>query len=306
MASPIVVVFHNIAVRASAYETEIGVTGSPERFLAQVRYFSSHYDVIDLATLLDGPLPKRPLLITFDDHFKSILTMAREVMKPLGLPAVLFANPDLFGADTLSLDNCLSWFAAKRGLAALQTELGLAGYANVAAIINGPMALMGATARHHLKARLAMAATNDTGELDIRGGTLTEADIRELVSMGFAIGNQTASHVHCRSLSADERHSEIVVAKQRIESVSGQPVRSFAVPYGSQNDLTPEVLKVLRESGHEAIFLVQARHNRFRPAADTWFRVSLHNEAVTDLQRKLEFLPVLRSIKSMIRPQNRH
>lgn len=77
-------------------------------------------------------------------------------------------------------------------------------------------------------------------------------------------------------------------------------LRLVSIPYGNEKNLTPEVLKTIRGSGHEAIFLVHARSNRLRPADDIWYRVSLHNEKPSELSRKLDILPPIQSLKKMI------
>jgi peptidoglycan/xylan/chitin deacetylase (PgdA/CDA1 family) len=39
----------------------------------------------------DAPLPRRPVLITFDDGYESLLDLARNVLQPRGIPALVFA-----------------------------------------------------------------------------------------------------------------------------------------------------------------------------------------------------------------------
>jgi peptidoglycan/xylan/chitin deacetylase (PgdA/CDA1 family) len=126
---------------------------------------------------------------------------------------------------------------------------------------------------------------------------MTAHDLKDLAAMGVEIGNHTDTHVHCRSLTPAEHDSEIIASKARLEELSGQKVRSFSVPYGSENDLTNPLLETLRASGHEAIFLVQARSNTWRPAPDVWYRTSLHNETPSQLKRHMVHKPFLRSVK---------
>ena len=134
-----------------------------------------------------------------------------------------------------------------------------------------------------------------------RAALLTADDLKVLVQMGVEIGNHSNTHVHCRSLTAEEHEAEIVESKRRLETLSGQKVRSFSVPYGSEHDLTAPVLKTLRSSGHEAIFLVEARSNRWRPAADIWYRSSLHNQNERQLKSRIVLTPILRSLKRKIK-----
>lgn len=296
-----IALYHNIVSTSSLLEEGLGVATTPENFEKHLAYFQKSFDFIDLETLLNGPLPRKPLLLTFDDCYRSILNIARDVLAPRNIPSVLFTNPDHLGPDEPSLDNILSWYAGKYGMTALQDQLELKGYENVAQIISGAMSQLGAGARHLVRKNLMDRGMLGADDLKGRSPILTKDDLRALDAYGVEIGNHTASHVHCRSLSAQERQIEFAESKNRIEQITGKPVRSFSVPYGNEADLSPDVLYDLRTSGHEAIFLVHARSNRFKPAADVWYRTSLHNEDVSQLRRQFHLTPILRSLKHMVR-----
>lgn len=298
MAAATIVLYHDISSTVSPFEAGLGLTTRPESFAAHLAYFEKNYDLIDLDTLLSGSLPRRPLLLTFDDCYRSVLDVARDVLAPRGVPAVLFTNPDLLGSAAPSLDNILSWYATRHGLAALQAKLNLEGFATVAAILSGAMARLTAMQRREIRDRLMAKGGMSAADLAARNPVLTAEDLRELTGLGVEIGNHTASHVHCRSLTAEERSTELAEARHKLEQICGRPVRAFSVPYGNEADLTPEVLAGLRASGHSAIFLVHARSNRFRPAPDIWYRVSLHDERPADLNSRLHRLPLLRSLKN--------
>ena len=61
----------------------------------------------------DAPLPRRPVLLTFDDGYASLLATARDLLQPRGIPALVFAVSAMksgtnewdqaFGAGTLKL-----------------------------------------------------------------------------------------------------------------------------------------------------------------------------------------------------------
>lgn len=301
MAMATIVLHHDISAAASPFEAELNVMTRPEQFRAQLAYFEKNYDLIDLDTLLSGSLPRRPLLLTFDDCFRSVLDVARDVLAPRGVPAVLFTNPGLLAPAAPSLDSVLSWYASRYGHSALLEELKLEGYSSVGAILTQVMAGRNAGQRRDIRDNLMISGKMTAADLAARHPLLTAADLPELIRLGVEIGNHTASHVHCRSLSAEERVDELVGAQAALERVCGRPVRAFSVPYGNEADLTPEVLSTLRSSGHKAFFLVHARSNRFRPAPDIWYRVSLHDEHPAQLHRDLHILPLLRSLKAMVK-----
>lgn len=300
MTAPVIVLYHDITDTPSAFESGIGVTSRLESFDAHLEYFRRNYDLIGLGDLLDGPLPRRPLLLTFDDAYRSVLDVARTHLNPAGIPAVLFTNPDLLAPAPPGLDNVLSWYEACHGLAALCSCVGLGSYPSLGALLLGPIAGLGATEREALRRRLMDAGGMDAVAIAARSPVLSPEDLRTLTGLGVEIGNHTASHVHCRALDAAERQTELVESRTRLEAICGRPVRAFSIPYGDAADLTPDVHAGLRSSGHQAIFLVHARSNGRRPAPDVWYRVSLHDEPVSRLGRKLGLLPRLRSLRAVI------
>ena len=107
MASLTSVVYHNIGAE-TGFEAGLNVTIPWQTFAGQIAFLARNYDVVDLNTILSGRLPKRPLLITFDDCYASSFAAAREVLKPLGLPSVFFINPGLLGPDEISLESVLA------------------------------------------------------------------------------------------------------------------------------------------------------------------------------------------------------
>lgn len=297
--STVVCTLHHHVGRESVFERGLNVSSDRDVFEAQVDWLQQNFDVIDLDVLLSGKLPKRPLLLTFDDAFRSVLDVAREVLAPRGLPSVYFINPGLLGEEALSLDGALAWASQKAGVEALCDAIGISGRQSLGEVILQDMAKLGASARADIKARVLEAF----GPLDLadRSPLLDPAELAEMPGLGMEIGNHTMTHVHCRALSVAEIETEVVQAKAKLKELSRSPVRSFSVPYGHEKDLTPAMLQAVRASGHEAIFLVHARSNWRRPASDVWYRTSLHNEAPKDLMKKLRYLPAARSIKHLVR-----
>lgn len=297
MSSVTCVLHHNIG-KETRFEQGLGVSTDVATYEEQIAWMAKNYDFIDLETLLTGRLPKRPLLLTFDDAFRSVADIVKTILAPQGIPSVYFINPGLLEKDAISLDSTLAWAASEVGLGELCKALDLAPRDSVGAVIVGDMAAFGAQQRAAIKSRVIdLFGLRD---LSARQPLLDVEILRTLPGLGVEIGNHTMTHVHGRALSKAEIEDEIVGSKQRLETLSGAPVRSFSVPYGHEDDLPSDVLAAVRASGHEAIFLVHARSNRSRPAADIWYRTSLHNEAASTLRKTLYYLPLLRSFKQRL------
>jgi len=293
--SAVTCVLHHHIGPESAFERGLGISSTRERYDAQIRRLALDYDVIDLETLLSGNLPRRALLLTFDDAFRSVLDAARDTLAPLGLPSVFFVNPGLLGEDRVSLDSALAWAVDRAGLERVCEAAGVRRCETLAALVTGEMATLGAGERLAIKARVLEAF--GPPDLAARAAVLREEDIAAFRDLRVEIGNHTMTHVHCRSLTKEECAEEIVGAKERLEALSGARVRAFSVPYGHERDLTSETLALLRASGHEAIFLVHARSNDRRPAPDVWYRTSLHDETPDQLRWHLRWKPALRTLK---------
>lgn len=292
------VLHHHIGTE-SVYERGLDVTTARAAYEAHIDWLTRRYSIVDLDQVLSGDLPPRPLLLTFDDVFRSVLVAVREVLAPRGLPCVCFVNPGLLSDHAISLDSTIVWAVHKAGLEAVCAALELPTRTDVGQVIVHDMAGFSATERTQLRDRLL--DRYGPADLSDRAPLMTPDDIRELVTLGAEIGNHTATHVHCRSLTGPELQTEIVAAKAQLETLSAQKVRSFAVPYGHEDDLTQPVLDTLRGSGHDAIFLVHGRSNLRRPASDIWYRTSLLDQTPGKLRQTLTLLPLMRSLKRLAR-----
>jgi len=77
---------------------------SPEAFAAQLNYLAQNdYHVVPLTALLDflagqRPLPKRAVVLTFDDGYASFYHYAFPLLKEHGFPATVFLYSDFVGA----------------------------------------------------------------------------------------------------------------------------------------------------------------------------------------------------------------
>lgn len=74
---------------------------------------------------------------------------------------------------------------------------------------------------------------------DVKKGAATlplmdAADLQQLAGAGMEIGSHSHHHIELQNVrSARQLKQEVTVSKQLLESILGQPVYSFAYPYGS-------------------------------------------------------------------------
>lgn len=292
------VAYHHFEAELGDATRYLGISTPPDTFRSHLDYYQLHFNVVGLDAVLSGDLPDRALLITLDDAYRSVAEIAAPMLRERDLRAVLFTNPRVITGPCVPLDTLLSIAASRLGLAALAFILGISKADSFGDLITGPISRLNAAQREDLRFELlARLATHEAQLYRVLDMFLKPDQLAALADSGIEVANHTRSHVHCGALTATEIDTEIVAAKGEIEEITGRPVRAFSFPYGNERDATPAVMAAVRASGHEASFLVHARANRQRPAADTWYRTSLTDDPVYKLGLKLGVLPALRSLK---------
>lgn len=215
--------FENLHVRASTFEAHCRV----------VRDTCDPISLDDWRAALAGtaPLPPRPVLITLDDGYRSVLTIGAPVLTALGLPAVVFVCSDLIERRRLL------WFddlAAREGEGAVEPWKAR-GYAD------------------WLKA--CATDTQAVADDDPRA-LLTPHDVGVLSrQQGIEIGSHTARHPILAHATAAEQRAEIEESRVALERWTGRPVRAFAYPNGRPRvDYTETTMTLLAELGFDVAF----------------------------------------------------
>lgn len=175
-----------------------------------------------------GRLPARPVLLTFDEGYRPVLTHALPILRRFEVPAVIFVWSDP---------------VEQRGLPWYDAVARRAGEAEVERLKTVPYREW-----RRLCDRYALPAADGDP-----CAPLTVAEIRALASMpGIELGGHTASHPILAMASVDEQSREIDRNKARIEGWTGRPVRAFAYPNGEPGvDYTPETVRLVEKAGFE-------------------------------------------------------
>jgi peptidoglycan/xylan/chitin deacetylase (PgdA/CDA1 family) len=292
------VLYHHLTDHASSLVDQLTVSTRPAVFEAHVRKLARDYEVVGLDTVLTGKLPRRALLITFDDGYRSVVDLALPILRRLGLPSVFFVSGDCLERDTLPLDNLLSHLCASVGLDRLGAALdpGACGTRTFPELLD-LVAAMPYDRRLEVGHELAERFDLDQARLrDQSGMFLDPEDLAGVAASGCEVANHAGTHLFCRSI-VDETaaHKQLVEHARRLESLTGHPVRAFSYPYGLRRDATPMVERVLRESGHEALFLAESRPHVAGRLGWLWNRVTLDGCPTWRIGPELELMPALRA-----------
>jgi len=179
-------------------------------------------------------LPERPVLITFDDGYRSVLTIGAPVLRELHLPAVLFACTDPMERRSLL------WFDA-------------------VASSEGEAAVDAWKKRRYDEWRPGCADLAQRVKDEDPRALLTPFDVAALSRQdGIEIGAHTARHPILSGASPAEQFAEIEESRSAIERWTGRPVRAFAYPNGRPDlDYNEATTSILDQLGFDFSFTMR-------------------------------------------------
>lgn len=240
---------------------------SPERLRRFLAHLGRAHKFIGLDDYLDHLYGRRSLsgslLLTFDDGYANNHEHALPLLSGLGVPFAVFVATGFVGTRDVMWTDRLEYAVNVTRRTVLRCGIADSGLAVATA---GQKAAAIATLRARLKrapsaearARVreicaALDVDPDGPELDgVR--FLDAAQIRGLRARGVAIGSHTVSHAILARESAEDARREIVLSRERLEEILGEPVRHFAYPNGRREDFDENVKGALREAGYVSGF----------------------------------------------------
>lgn len=239
------------------------VSAAPGAFAAQLDWVAERFDVVGLGDLLgwldgDGDLPRRPLLITFDDGYRDNLEVAAPVLAARGLPAVLFlTSGPLDGGPALHWDRAAGAFSAAASGDADLPVVGRRGWVDAGSRDRVRDEFVAATKRLHPHRRAAaLAALGEALGVEVPetlpGLYLDWDGVRALE--GWAMGSHTVDHAVLTSLGAGEAVEQVATCARRIEEETGSTVRAFAFPNGMPGDFGGPATAAVATAGIDVAF----------------------------------------------------
>jgi peptidoglycan/xylan/chitin deacetylase (PgdA/CDA1 family) len=303
--------FHDIADHTSTFTKGLNVTRGIQRFEAEMRFLTEHYSPIGLQDVISYSSgkkpPRRPVLVTFDDAYASVAEVAGPICKKYCVPATFFVNASLVGNQDLGIDNLVCYVANTMGLDKVRQAARMIApnpdieVVSLRQFLSELLPTFSLKARGVFRSKLISATGIRPADLAREAKLYVSADqLRSLVSSGFTIGNHTYTHVHCRILSGGDFDEEVIANQRELQALVNEKVRSFSVPYGASADLSRDLVTHLKQSGHEALFLVESLANTSTTDHYHLYRVSVAAKTDADFFGELEIQPRLRSIRNRL------
>jgi len=267
--SAVVLAYHRVIELESDAST---LAVMPELFEQQAALLAAEYNVLhasELAELVRAHrrIPRRSVVLTFDDGYFDVLTGAKPILERHGLPATAFVSTAEIGTSDERWWDELEYLILGGHELPERIELGAGG-----AAFSAPGGAA-ADARDELFARLAaylrpLGAPARSAALDELASaigtarprrpeyrTLDEAELAELAAGGLVqVGAHTASHRLLAAADAAEQAHEIGASKSRLEGILGAPVTLFCYPHGGRDAIDASAMRLVREAGFSAGF----------------------------------------------------
>ncbi|WP_262300375.1 polysaccharide deacetylase family protein [Microvirga sesbaniae] len=259
-------------------------SASPEQFTSQMKVLKSLFSPISLRDLLDWyetghPLPRRSVLVTFDDGYRDNGDVAWPIMRDLKIPGVVFLATDYIGTGKPFLWDfaayCFEATKHERVDVPLLGETSLSTRSErhkaASAWIEASKRLPAGTRKKLADALGASLEVSPPPEVFARL-CLDWSDIRRLAKEGLDFGGHTHTHPILTKLPLSEAQEEIATSHNRLAAELGHSVHAFAYPNGSSQDFSREHEAAVQNAGFSIGFSLEpgpARLDeiRLRPTA---------------------------------------
>jgi len=292
-----ILAYHKITDRDDFLSLATSVT----TFKKQMEFLKINYSIISLkeaVSLLKAkqPLPKRAVVITFDDGSKDIFNNAFPVLKELRIPATIFLTVEPIEKHKLLWFDFIAFVIKTSRRKTLNLEFfGLGNY-----LINTLQEKKSATEQivaqckkmnaklrdslcEFLKNKLLMDADDLRGKIE--NEILSWEEIIQMQSSDINFGAHTMSHTILTNMPLQEAELEICESKRTIEQRTGRPCESFAFPNGGGPDFNENIIQILKSNNFLcACALKSAGSNGNFFALN---RINLHEALTADLKGKL-------------------
>lgn len=266
--------YHRVADPDPDFSDPSLISATPGSFLRQMEHVARRYTPISLEQLLKAlasgeRLPRKALLVTFDDAYIDFGEIAWPILRCLGIPATLFV-PTAYPADP----HLVFWwdrlfhifvhcepvefsFAPEVGKLCLHTP------AERVRSLRRTKAYLKSLPHSRAMAQIERIC----GMLSypaIEAPSVLDWDrLRTLAKEGVSICGHTRTHPLMNRLSRPEMHAEIRGAQEDIRNEIGIALPVFAYPSGAHN---ADVLEMLQQEGIKLAFTTLDGHNDMKSA----------------------------------------
>ncbi|HET9624460.1 MAG TPA: polysaccharide deacetylase family protein [Kofleriaceae bacterium] len=276
-----IVTYHHIADQDASYPYDPNVAdANPAQFRRQMETLARYgtpIGVDELIRALNGaPLPKNPVMVTFDDGYRSCHDVALPILRAVGVRATFFVATSFISERRLYWWERIALLLKKstRKQASIQ-------YPNFVSLdVASPKA-------HDVLTKII----KNTRDLDLErfldelGQALgvewnrqieaeyadqlimTWDQVRALARAGMDVESHGRNHRVLQTLDDQALADEVTGARHDLEAQLGRPVRAIAYPVGRRIGAEPRIREALAQAGYQLGMSNHSGVNRWWPPA---------------------------------------
>ncbi|HEY3973274.1 MAG TPA: polysaccharide deacetylase family protein [Candidatus Sulfotelmatobacter sp.] len=241
-AGAAILMFHSVLPDPSLQVDSLGdIVHSGSEFTAQMELLARHYHPISLDDAVDclcagEALPKRSVVVTFDDGYADNFEVAMPVLNRLGVPAIFYVTVDCIENRKLPWPSRLRFAFRRTKVNAWDNRLGKSWM--LTSPSDREAAFLHACDRCCQLSGVAQEEFVSYVERELQACLpgessalmMTYDQVRGLIHHGHLVGSHTMTHPNMAYVKEDEAHREFTDSKQRLESQLGAPIRHFSYP----------------------------------------------------------------------------
>lgn len=238
-----------------------------DEFAWQMEHVSKNYSTPSPSEVFDRiarnlPLPRRSVLVTFDDGFVDNFEIAFPILRKYQIPGIFFVSTGYIGTPDAF------WFErvanAVTSTTASEVRIDSAGIHTkipkdinqrraISATLLNKLKSMPDTKRREAVDEAVAVLSNDRSIVDAHSAVAMSWDqAREMAAGGMEFGSHTVTHPVLANIESDSMLShELTDSKRRIEAELGLPVTALAYPVGGQRAFSDRVVTATQAAGYQ-------------------------------------------------------
>lgn len=251
------------------------ISATPRQFEDHLQLLCDRFEVLSLEGYVDRVVGSKKVspntvILTFDDGYRDNFLYAFPLLKKYHLPATIFLATGLIGSSRLPWWDRMIWHISQTR--APQVEVNGIGWLPLTTSTEKHFAIY--TILRALKLMRSEQIGPILEELIRKLGRnpadeprerlfLSWEEVREMYRNGISFGCHSVSHPNLAELDTQEIQREVRESKEAIESELRTVVRTFAYPFGQQDNFDTRVSRVVRDAGFScAVSALYGRHNQ--------------------------------------------
>ncbi|MBA3398277.1 MAG: polysaccharide deacetylase family protein [Deltaproteobacteria bacterium] len=276
-----IVTYHHVADQSPTYPYDPDVAdATPVQFRRQMEMLARHCTPIGVDELIKSiegePLPKNPVMVTFDDGYRSCHDVALPILRAVGVRATFFIS------TSFVTERRLYWWE--------RISLLIANAPRVTATINYPQPIEldrnDPSLRHQLTKLIKNTASLDVDRfLDelfdafglewspkieaayADGLIMTWDQVRALTRAGMDVESHGRRHRVLQTLDEETLDDELAGSRADLEFQLGRPIRAVAYPVGRRIARDTRIRDAIASAGYRIGLTNASGVNRVWPLA---------------------------------------